>query len=119
MRTAWTRFMVQIVGVAIGFIISFWAAVKISPMLAIENSFIICFLFSLLIFSNIWTHLNERINYFINNQFPNLKFYRPDKDRMHWVSQAIIGGMAFAITWCVLNEAFIFIGRILSGFLKK
>ena len=49
-RTAWTQFGVQIIGVTLGFVLSLWAAVTISPKLAVENSFVISFLFVLLIF---------------------------------------------------------------------
>lgn len=119
MRTAWTPLAIQIVGVAIGFFISLWAAVKISPKLSIQNSFVICFLFILLIFSNTWGYLNQKILFFVDRVFPNLKFYRPDKDQSHWFTQAIIGGIALAITLWILNFSFSYIGQVLSEFVNK
>jgi len=118
-RTAWTQLGVQIIGITLGFILSLWAAVKISPKLAIENSFVISFLFVLLIFSNTWTHLNQKIISFINALFPNLKFYRPRKDRMHWLMQTIIGGIAIAVTLYILSWVFSYVGDILGGLVKK
>jgi len=102
-RTAWTHFGVQIVGVTLGFIFSLWAAAKIAPKLAIDNPFILSFLFVLLIFSNVWTYLNQRILWVLNTAFPNMKFYRPDKERLHWLMQALVGGIVFAIVMFVLR----------------
>lgn len=118
-RSAWTHFGVQIVGVTLGFILSLWAAAKIAPRLAIENAFIFSFLFVLLIFSNSWTYLNQRVLYLFSSVFPNMKFYRPDKERLHWLMQAIIGGIVFAIVMYILGQVFIFILDILSGFMHK
>ena len=118
-RTAWTQFGVQIIGVTLGFILSLWAAEKIAPKLAIENSFVFAFLFVLLIFSNVWTYLNQRILWVLNAAFPNLKFYRPDKERLHWLMQAIVGGIVFAIVMFVLSQALSFLLDILSGFVRK
>lgn len=118
-RTAWTQLAVQIIGVTLGFILSLWAAVKISPKLAIENAFVISFLFVLLIFSNTWTYLNQKIISFINALFPNLKFYRPRKDRMHWLMQAIIAGIALAVMLYLLNWVLSYLGDILGSLVNK
>lgn len=118
-RTAWTQFGVQITGVTLGFILSMWAAAKIAPRLAIENSFVFAFLFVLLIFSNVWTYLNQRILWILNVAFPNLKFCRPDKERLHWLMQAVVGGIVFAIVMYVLSQAFSFLIDILSSFVRN
>lgn len=118
-RTAWTQFAVQIVGVILGFVLSLWAAMKISPKLAIENSFVITFLFLLLIFSNTWMYLNQKTISLLNGFFPNLKFYRPRKDRVHWLMQAIIGGVALAVMLYILSWLFSYVGNILGSLLKK
>jgi len=118
-RTAWTQLAVQIIGVTLAFTLSLWAAVKLSPKLALENSFVISFLFVLLIFSNTWTYLNQNIISFINALFPNLKFYRPRKDRMHWLMQAIIAGIVLALILYILSWAFSYVGDILGSLVKK
>lgn len=118
-RTAWTQFGVQIVGVTLGFIFSLWAAAKIAPKLVIDNPFILSFLFVLLIFSNVWTYLNQRILWVLNTAFPNIKFYRPDKGRLHWLMQALIGGIVFAIVMFVLSQASSILMDILGSFVRK
>ncbi len=119
MRTPWTTLIVQILGVTVGFLLSLWAAVRISPKLAIENSFVFSFLFALLIFSNVWTYLNQIILSSITGVFPNLKFVRPRKDRMHWFMQALIGGCAIGVMLYVLNWVFSYVGDVLSGLVRK
>jgi hypothetical protein len=118
-QSAWTQLGVQITGVAFGFFLSLWAAIKVSPKLAIENSFIICFLFVLLIFSNVWSYLNKKVLSVLNRAFPNLKFYRPDKDQGHWLMQAVIGGVVVAIMLWALGLLFSYAGDILSGLITK
>lgn len=118
-RSAWTRFGVQIIGVSLGFILSLWAAAKISPNLAIENAFVFSFLFVLLIFSNTWTYLNQGALSGLNKLFPNMKFYRPNKERWHWLMQAAVGGIVVAIVLYVLGHAFSFLVDVFSGLLRK
>jgi len=116
-RTAWTPLAVQIMGIAVGFFISLWAAVKLSPKLSIQNSFVICFFFVLLIFSNTWDYINQKIILLINKIFPNLKFYRHDKDQSNWLMQAIAGGLIVAITLWIINLALSYIINVLKGFM--
>ncbi len=118
-RSPWTLLSVQIAGVIFGFVLSLWFATKISPKLTIENSFVISFIFVLLIFSNMWTYLNQKIVAYIYSLFPNLKFYRPPKDRLHWLMQAVVGGIAVAVTLYVLGLVFSYIGGVLGVFINK
>jgi len=118
-RSSWTLLSIQITGIIFGFVLSLWAAVKISPKLAIENSFIISFLFALLIFSNTWTYLNHKIVSYINSLFPNLKFYRPTKDRIHWLMQAVVAGIVLAVMLYFLGLLFSYVGEILGGFINN
>jgi hypothetical protein len=118
-RTAWTNFGVQIAGVTLGFILSLWTAAKIAPRLTIENSFIYAFLFVLLIFSNVWAYINQRIIWLLNAAFPNMKFNRPDKERLNWLKQAIVGGIVIAVVMYVLGQAFSFLLDVLGGIVRK
>lgn len=115
-RTPLTSLGVQIFGVIVGFIVSLWLSFKIAPNLKIENSFVIAFLFTLLVFSNIWGYLNQTLLGFIAKLFPNIEFVRPAKARLHWLLQAIVGSAAFAIVVYFLGLAFTFLSKFLSGF---
>lgn len=118
-KTAWTMFGVQLVGVTLGFILSLWAAAKIAPRLSIENSFVFSFLFVLLIFSNTWTYLNQLILRMMNSAFPNIKFVRPDKERLHWLFQAVVGGAVGAAVLYALGQATTFLVDILGTLVNK
>ena len=115
-RSPWTNLGVQIFGVVVGFIVSLWLAFKIAPNLKIENSFVIAFLFTLLVFSNIWGYLNQALLSFIARVFPNIEFVRPAKAKLHWLLQAVVGSAAFAIVIYLLGVAFSFLSKFLSGF---
>lgn len=118
-RTTWTAFSVQIVGVTLGFILSLWAATKIAPKLSIENSFVFSFLFVLLIFSNTWTFVSQQVLRLINAAFPNIKFLRPGKERLHWMLQAVIGGAVGAAVLYALGQAAAFLLEILGTLVGK
>jgi len=115
-RSPWTSLGVQIFGVVVGFIVSLWLSFKIAPNLKIENSFVIAFLFTLLVFSNIWGYLNQTFLSFIAKLFPNIEFVRPAKARFHWLLQAIVGSAAFAVVVYFLGVVFSFLSKFLSGF---
>ena len=106
--------VVQIVGISTGFILSLWATIKISPSLTIENAFIICFLFILLIFSNIWGHINNVLLSYIHSLFPKIQFRREGKDKVNWIMQSLVAGVAIATTLWAIGKVLTF----LSDFIK-
>jgi hypothetical protein len=118
-RTAWTRFGVKITGITLGFILSLWAADKIAPTLAIENSFVLTFLFVLLILSNTWTYLNQGVLSVLNKCFPNMKFCLPDKEGRPWLMQAIIGAIVIAIVVYLMGQTFSFLSEVFTSLLRK
>lgn len=113
-RSAWSTLAVQVIGVVSGFILSLWAASIISPKLSLENSFIIAFIFAFVIFSNIWAYLNLAVLRYIHLLFPNIHFYRSDKDKINWWMQGVIAGISTAVALYVLSLVFSFVGTILS-----
>lgn len=116
-RNSWVELLIQISGVFIGFALSLWGATKIAPSLTIENSFLISFLLVLLIFSNLWAQIGTRLKWILNYFFPAINFQRTDKDRLHWLTQAVIAGIIGAITLYLLSEIFNYMGKVLGGFI--
>ena len=113
-RSSWSTLIIQMLGVIAGFALSLWAASRISPSLSIENAFVITFFFALLIFSNAWGYINTIVLSRVHRIFPNIQFYRPDKDRINWLLQALIGGIATAFMLYIFSLLFTFIGEFLS-----
>lgn len=109
----WSQLAIQLGGVFLGFLFSLWAAVAISPHISVNNSFFITFLFALLVFSNLWTYLNHLILLLVKRIFPNVRFYRPDRDKLHWLSQALIGGIVVAVFLFLLDLLFEYVGQVL------
>lgn len=117
-RSAWSALGIQILGVMGGFGLSLWAASRISQKLTIENAFIITFLFALLVFSNVWGYVNNIVLRYVHKVFPNIQFYRPDKDRVNWFMQAVIGGVAATLAAYLFGGLFSYIGDFLGALSK-
>lgn len=115
-RNPWTSLFIQTFGVVLVFIVSLWLAFKVAPNVKVENSFVISFLFILLVFSNIWGYLNQTILRQISKLFPNIEFIRPAKARLHWLLQAIVGSAAFGVVVYLLGLAFSFLSTVLTSF---
>ena len=113
-RNTWSQLLVQVLGVAIGFFISLIAALKISPYIKIENSFVITFLFSFIMFSNAWGFINQQLLRFFDYSFPNIRFVQPGKSSLHWLLQAIVGGVIVALTLFLLNSGLGWVGKVLG-----
>jgi len=118
-RSRWISLLVQLIGVAINFAVSLWLTFKVSPHLKIENSFIIAFFFTLLLFGNIWGFLNQALLTLIAKLFPNIEFIRPRKSQLHWLLQAIVGSATFAVVVFFLGQGFDLLMKIGSEFLSK
>jgi len=116
-RNLWVELLIQLFGVLIGFALSLWGATKISPSLSIENSSLISFLLILLIFSNLWAQVGIRLKGILNYASPVMKFHREEKDQLHWLIQAVVGGIVVAITLYFIGGVFSFMGKILGGFI--
>jgi hypothetical protein len=115
-RTAWTQFIVQIFGVVSGFILSLWAALKISPRLSIEYSFVVTFVLAFLVFSNIWTYINQQILRFLNYLFPNVAL--KGSKGLHWLTKSFVSAIFVAMAFFLLNSIFGFVGNLLREILK-
>ena len=118
-RSQWFDCLLQIFGVILAFAFSSWAAFAIANNLPMENAFIIIFLMALIVFSNVWGYIKNLVQNFINRSFPNIGFYRPDKDRHRWISQAVIGTILGAISLYFIDVFFHFVGEKLLILLAK
>ncbi len=115
-RNPWTNLLIQILGVAFGFIISLWLASKVAPNFRIENSLVISLFFILLMFSNIWGYLNQALLQLIAKLFPNIEFIRPAKAGLHWLLQAFVATAAVTVVIYILGIASAFLSKVISEF---
>jgi hypothetical protein len=111
-RSSWTLFGVQIVGVMVAYILSVWVAQRIAPSLSIANPFIMAFIFVLVMLSNVWTYLSQIILKIFNATFPNIKFDRPDSDKLYKIKQGLVVSFAVAITWYVIDGIIKFLSLV-------
>lgn len=118
-RNAWSQLVVQVFGVACGFVFSLIAGINLSPYLKVDNPFVISFLFAFLIFSNTWGYLNQQILNFLNCSFPSVRFKRKGKDTLHWVLQALVGGLLVALALLIINQVFHWVGQILGQYIEN
>lgn len=96
-RNGWTNLIVQLFGVSLGFILSILGAIKIAPMLKIESSLIFCFIFVLVMYSNVWSLVNFQLVKLVNYVFPNIKFINDRKDGLDHLVQTLMDGVVLTI----------------------
>lgn len=118
-RNAWVNTLIQLFGLLVGFFVSLWAASRIAPSLTIQNAFLISFLLVLLIFSSLWTPINQKLIATVQGFFPDIKFYRPRKDTINVILQGVVIAIVAAFSLWLLNEAFKYVGRLLGAFVGK
>lgn len=117
-RNPWVVFLNQIMSLFIGFAVSVWAASKIAPNLTIENAFLISFLMVLLVFSNLWIPVNQRLTGLVLSVFPTIKFDRPKRDKLHWLYQGLVIAIVGAAAIYLLSLIFTYVGKVLGGFVN-
>lgn len=118
-KNPWVDLLIQMTGLFLGFFVSLWGASQIAPKLTIENAFLISFLVVLLVFSNLWTPINQKLRGIVYRAFPTIRFYRPKKDGLHWLYQALVGGIVVAASLYLLSWAFTYVGEILGAFIES
>lgn len=116
-RNSWTPFIIQILGVIIGFTFSLWGAILISPKLNIENAFTISFIIAFLIFSNIWAYLYPLILKFIDYFWPNISF--KDGKSLHWLIKALLSALFVGFSLFIAGKLFSYLGEIFKSLLKN
>ncbi|MEX2496001.1 MAG: hypothetical protein WD448_07935 [Woeseia sp.] len=116
LRTRWSPLLVQVFGLLTGFSVSLWAALRIAPQLNVEYAFLVSFVLAFLVFSNIWSYLNQQILIFLNYLFPNVSF--KDDRGLRWLGQAFVGAVFVAVAFFVIDRAFAFLGALIDEIVK-
>lgn len=101
-RSIWSQLIIQLLAVFVTFVGSLGAAVAFSSRVPVENAFFLVFLFVFLVFSNLWGYFNQWLLTLLNVVFPNIRFYRSNRDRLHWLYQNLIGGVVVLIVGSVI-----------------
>lgn len=109
-------FIVQLLGVIAGFIISLWIAIKLSSKLTIDNSLAFTFVIAFLLFSNVWTLLYEGIIRILNYAWPNISF--KERGGLHWLLKALISSAFVSIFFLILSRLLLYIGSFVKNILK-
>lgn len=115
-QNRWVRFIVQLSGVIVGFIVSLWVSIKISPKLAIDNSLAFTFVIAFLLFSNVWTLLYEDILRCLSYFWPNISF--KERGGLHWLIKAVISSAFVGISLFIINRLFLYVSQIIKSILK-
>lgn len=118
-RNVWTQLLVQIFGVAAGFILSLISAIEASPYLKVENAFVITFIFAFLIFSNTWGFLNQQILRLLNYAFPNIRFVRQGKNAIHWLIQGLLGGLLVSAFLYAFGNIMSWVGSVIGAYILR
>jgi hypothetical protein len=105
-RSSFSVLSVQILGALAGVLLGLWVATKASTKLNIPNPYSTIFIITLLIYSNIWSHLYGFILRRIDSFWPNISF----KELTTW--RKFINNLMFGlfVTFC---------GLILVGIIDK
>jgi hypothetical protein len=118
-QSEWTRLAAQLLALMLSFVLSLWAAAKIAPQLTIENAFVFCFIFLLLLISNMWAFFANRITRAALVLWPNIGFHKPSTQKPHWLMQAIVGGLVFAVGIYLLSAFSSFVVDVVAGLVNK
>ncbi len=93
-RTEWTALALQLLGVLVGVLLALWLATVTAPVIGgVEYPRAVAFAFWLLIYSNLWTYIQQRAIAGIGASFPNVRFNRSGD---HWTQALIRKGMEAA-----------------------
>ncbi len=116
LQNKFTPFILQMVGVIVGFFISFWIASAVSPKLNIDNPFAVSFIILFIIFSNCWVWMFDLSKRIINYLWPNIEFKK--RGEIPWPLKGIINSVialfVLYIFGIMLSKVLIFVKLILK-----
>jgi len=117
-RAPLSKLCVQLLGVAASFLSSILFAQILAPKIAIQEAFLVSFVFFFLLFANIWTYVQQAVLNSINTFFSSIKFLPYGKEQFHWLPQALIGSAVVSVLGIMLVQALNILGDFFSGILK-
>lgn len=119
-RTPWTALVLQLLGVLVGILLALWLATLSAPLLkGVDYPRVVSFAFWFLVYSNLWTYLQQRALESIDDLFPNVRLSRSGD---HWahtllrkgVEAAAVAIFLWALAW-LTKWATTVIGPLLTG----
>jgi len=108
-------FVIQIIGVAVGFLLSFFLADLISTRLAIQSSLWFAFILVFLLFSNSWTFVYPLVLKIRDFYYPNISF---KKQKGGGFIKEIIGALIITIIISTIIGLFWYIIDNIGEFIK-
>ncbi len=115
-RNGWIHHIIQLLGVIVGILVSFLFAIKISPLLLINNAFAFSFIIMFLLFSNLWGPIYNGIIWLRDYYWPNINF-KPKND-LHWLMQALISTIFLGLMFVVWSNLFTYVVTSIKLLLK-
>ena len=93
-RTQWMGLVVQLIGVFFGLLLCLWLATLSAPHLkTVEYPRALSFAFWFLVYSNLWSYIQQRALAGLGVLFPNVRFSRAGE---HWTQVAMRKGLEVA-----------------------
>lgn len=90
-RTQWSALVVQLIGVFFGLLLCLWLSTLSAPYLKdVEYPRALSFAFWFLVYSNLWTYIQQRTLAGLGALFPNVRFSRAGE---HWTQIALRKGL--------------------------
>lgn len=93
-RTPWSALLIQLLGVMVGVMLALWLATLSAPLLkGVDYPRAVAFAFWFLVYSNLWTYLQQRALEGIDQLFPNVRLSRSGE---HWAHKLLRAGVKLA-----------------------
>lgn len=118
-RSPIVNLVAQLIGVVLCFFVSLWAAGRMAPSLAIENAFIYCFLFALLVTSILWAFALRWFGDVLNLAFPDVRFVTKKYPGPKWLVQALVGALVIAILGLLANATWEWLASFATRLIRQ
>ncbi len=102
-RTPWTILVLQLLGILVGILVALWLATLSAPFVqGVEYPRAVSFAFWFLVYSNLWTYLQQQALDVIDTMFPNVRLSRSGDPLIQTVLRKSIEAAAVALFLWVL-----------------